>query len=82
MKLWLLEAIEDSGPWDKWYDKAFSFVVRANTEEEARALASGNCGDEYYASEGMAWKSPKYSTCTQLLAKGKAEVVIRNFAAA
>ena len=60
MKLWLLrprllsakraaesEECEDvEWPWDPWYDKAFGFVVRSETEEDARALAAKECGDE------------------------------------
>ena len=42
MKLWLLKPIKR---WTVWYDKAFGFVVRAATEDEARAAASreGSC---------------------------------------
>ena len=36
MRLWLLRPqeglIEGDNPWDPWYDKAFGFVVRAETE--------------------------------------------------
>ena len=42
MKLWLLRPREDlpydKDPWEPWYDKAFGFVVRAETEERARAI--------------------------------------------
>lgn len=37
MRLWELRPIDkDSGPWEPWYDKAFGFVVRADTEAQAR----------------------------------------------
>lgn len=36
MKLWLLRPVvgldENDNPWWPWYDKAFGFVVRAETE--------------------------------------------------
>ena len=49
MKLFHLypkENIEGENPWSPWYDKAFGFVVRAETEEEARKLANEEGGDE------------------------------------
>ncbi len=50
MKLWLLRPnknlSENDNPWKPWYDKAFSFVVRAETEEDARKLAHKNAGSE------------------------------------
>lgn len=33
-------------PWSPWYDKAFGFVIRAESEEKARELAQENAGDE------------------------------------
>lgn len=40
MKLWLLRPIDPHGGlWDPWFDKIFGFVVRAETETEARTLA-------------------------------------------
>jgi hypothetical protein len=44
MKLWLLRPKEGRSHWEPWYDKAFGFVVRANSETEARKLASGDAG--------------------------------------
>jgi hypothetical protein len=50
MTLWLLRPVEnlpiDDNPWDPWYDKAFGFVILAETEADARALADKNAGDE------------------------------------
>jgi hypothetical protein len=37
VRLWLLRPVESgSAFWEPWYDKAFGFVVRAETEEDAR----------------------------------------------
>lgn len=50
MKLWLLKAREDlplkNDPWEPWYDKVFTMVVRAETEEEARRVGDENAGEE------------------------------------
>ncbi|MBI4029157.1 MAG: hypothetical protein HY376_02220 [Candidatus Blackburnbacteria bacterium] len=52
MKLWLLKPREDvlekdeDNPWDPWYDKTFGWVIRADTEEEARSIAQNQGGDE------------------------------------
>lgn len=88
MSLWLLRPNDyghDDGwvgaagsPWEKWYDKAFGFVVRAETENEARRMAQEQSGDE----GDTAWLSSEFSTCTELTADGEAAVVIRDFAAA
>ena len=75
MKLWLLQPVT---PWVPWYDKAFGFVVRASTEEKARWLASTQAGDEGCA----VWLDAKQTTCVELVANGKQDVILRDFAAA
>jgi hypothetical protein len=86
MKLWKLEPIT---PWEPWFDKAFGFVVRAETEQEARKFAAAEAGDEdAWRSDRDApgwrsvWEQPGKTTCVPLTAEGKAEVVLRDFAAA
>lgn len=94
MKLWILKPVENlpkgDDPWAPWYDKAFGFVVRAGTEEEARKFAHEDAGDE---NRGMflgrkttetnsPWLDAKYSTCTELTADGEAGVVMQDFHAA
>jgi len=58
MKLWLLRPVDglkkNDNPWKPWYDKAFGFVVRADTEEEARALAHADAGDENREARALA----------------------------
>ena len=90
MKLWLLRPQEKyervslggnddaSNPWEPWFDKAFGFVVRAETEERARQLASEDAGDE---NEGS-WLSPEFSSCVELSVTGLETVIIRDFASA
>ncbi len=82
MKLWILRPFASrlDDPWDPCYDKAFGFVVRAETEAEARELADTQAGDEN--DDGQPWKDAKYSACDELLAEGDAEIVMRDFRAA
>ncbi len=101
MKLWYLAPRDDlpddsSNPWYPRYDVAYAFVVRAETEEEARKYAVQSSGDEIpgrhkrfdengnlIIDEGYdkAWTSPEYSTCEELTAEGEPGVVIRDFRA-
>ena len=50
MKLWLLRPRENfakgNNPWHPWYDKYFGFVIRAETEDEARSIATEADGPE------------------------------------
>ncbi len=88
MKLWLLRPVEGldkkDNPWEPWYDKAFGFVVRAETEDEAREFAHAAAGDENRsaktANTSEPWKDAKYSTCTELMPDGDAGVVMQDFA--
>lgn len=80
MKLWLLRPMEDNNLWDPWYDKCFGFVVRAESEEEARKIVGSSIE---FGDEGKeAWLDPKNSTCVELTIEGKEEVIIRDFARA
>ena len=72
MKLWILEPIE---LWNPWYDRAFGFVVQAETETDARAIAADHCGDEGRA----AWGSSDETTCIELEAGESPGVVMRDF---
>lgn len=84
-RLWLLCPISrlpnNDDPWKPWYDKAFGFVVRAETEEAARQLAHVNAGDENHC--GLApWQNARYSTCVELPSDGPTETVLRSFRSA
>lgn len=93
MKLWLLRPIDPDGHgslWEPWYDKAFGFIVRAETEVEARVFAQANAGDEaeLWDSENRtrrsteAWTSAEHSTCIELTLTGEPGVIMRDFASA
>lgn len=80
MKLWLIRPVDDdSPPWHPWYDKYFGFVVRAETEDAARAVVASR---KSRSSEYDEWVDPKWSTCIELTADGPPEVVIADFHAA
>lgn len=94
MRLWLLRPRNglphEDNPWNPWYDKAFGFVIRAETEQRAREMAHKKAGDENrgeFLGESTAnttspWLDPDYSTCVVLTAEGPEGVVIEDFAAA
>ena len=90
MKLWLLRPKDGSPHWDKWYDKAFGFVVRAETEQRARELAADEAGAEDWSESSSRddehqhnpWLISGCSTCEELSAGGSEEVVVRDFASA
>lgn len=82
MKLWLLQPKDlppGNDPWHPWYDKAFGFVVRAETEREARDIAHDCAGDENRDPRAQPWKDAAYSTCVELTIDGEAGMVLRNF---
>lgn len=81
MKLWNLYPIDcQSKPWSPWYDKAFGFVVRAETEHDARVLAEEESGDE---SENVpAWLSLRLTRCVELTPEGEDAVICRDFSSA
>jgi hypothetical protein len=85
MKLWILRPVENlpkgDDPWEPWYDKAFGFVVRAETEEKARKFAHEDGGYET-ADTNSPWLEAKYSTCDELPTEGEAGVVLQDFHAA
>ena len=58
MNLYLLRPIPEDNLWEDAYDMSFGFVVRAQTEDEARKMAAEKCGDEGRA----AWIGRNHST--------------------
>lgn len=88
MKIWLLrprqDLKEDDNPWEPWYDKVFGFVVRAETEQDARELTNSVdevgfrfTGDERSLSGDFnPWTDPTYSTCVELTPEGEPEIII------
>lgn len=84
-KLWLLRPQEnlpfDANPWDPWYDKDFGFVICAETEAEARAIAQANGGAERFG-ESLPWKLSEFSSCVELTATREKGVIMNDFARA
>jgi hypothetical protein len=78
MKLWHVTARDKRPEWEPWYDKAFAFVVRAETEAEARELAANCAGEE----GSNPWLNSDASLCEILTPKGERGVIIKDFAAA
>jgi hypothetical protein len=93
MKLWILrpkgynDVDNKIDPlWKPWYDKAFGFIIAAESEEEARKLAFRDAGDE----EGNHWDddaiinawTAEHSTCVELKPGNKSEIIMKDFASA
>ena len=82
MKLWILQPNDlpaKDSPWIPIYDKVDCYVIRAETEHEARELAHSRGADENYCGITAPWRNPKYSFCTELLAEGDSGIVVRDF---
>ena len=80
---------EENNPWEPWYDKAFGFVVRAESEKQARELANRDGGAEcgpvrntVYRTGGDPWLDPEFSHCEVLTSDGDAGVIIQDFRSA
>jgi hypothetical protein len=88
MKIWLLKNREDlpekeaDNPWYPWYDKIFGQVVRAETEQQARQIATEQAADEAKGEFKDAWLNSQYSTCVELSADGEPGVILRDHAKA
>jgi hypothetical protein len=83
MPLWILRPVDDHPHWEPWYDKAFGFVVRADSEAEARQIAQSNGGDELgWDIKRDCWTDPTAATCIKLSVEGPSGVVMRDFHAA
>ena len=87
MKLWHLyprpDVSEATNPWEPWYDKVFNFVIRVETEEEARRIAHENGCDEnrdqWRGNKFVTpWLDVAYSVCEELTADGAQGVVVRD----
>ncbi len=63
----------------RWtWDCAYGFMVRAETEQDARALAAAECGDEGPDS----WTNADISSCDAVNGSdGEAEVIMQDFLA-
>lgn len=83
MKIYLLRPNPDNdAAWKPWYDKAFGFVVRAESEEQARLFASEKGGEENEFGKPSPWLDPRQSTCEEVTADGEAGLIIHDIARA
>jgi hypothetical protein len=83
MRLYLLRPIDDEAdPWVPWYDKCFGMVVRAETRQQAREIASKEGCDEVATWQAEKWPNPwldpDLSTCEQLWRAGDPGVIIQD----
>lgn len=62
-------------PWLWTYDLTYGFVIRAETEEQAREMA------ENEADMKGVWLNPEHVSCTELLPEGEPEIVMHDFLA-
>jgi len=85
MKLWILKPVsglsDDVNPWNPWYYKVFGFVIRAETEEDARGIAQLQSGDES-KDKPTPWLNPKLSTCSEIMVEGESGVILKDLASA
>lgn len=66
----------DQPEWKPWYDKLFKAVVRAETEQQARSLASECAGEEGKS----VWLDPAKTSCAPLDHDGEPGVLCVDFA--
>jgi len=76
--LYLLKEISST---KRWYDSFDSFVVRAQSEDEARQLAQRKIADESRIAADF-WLNPVFSSCNELHSAGRSEIVLGSFNAA
>jgi len=69
MKLWVLEQRDGYG-WDEYGSK----VIRARTEEKARAIANVSTGDE-----GKIWSDKKLVSCERVFVGGEEGEILGSF---
>lgn len=88
MKLWLLkpriDRPDNPDPWSQWWCRAWGFVVRANTEKEARTIAQAGAeesGGLDVSCEGALkpWIKKKYVDCVEVSTEGKSQVILQHF---
>jgi len=75
MKLWLLDLTDAGNAESPNWDVAVGFIIRAEDEVTARAIASKNHMDEGAAF----WLNPRLTTCVELSADGPSGVVLSSF---
>ncbi len=71
-KLFLLKRIDEAN-----YDENFGFLIRAESKEEARKIASENIQDE----SADTWLNSDLSTCDVMKWPGEKGILLRSFKA-
>ena len=67
MKLWNMFPYGITVEWDEWFNKVFGFIIRAETEEDARKIADENSGAENgYGTRP--WLDASKTVCIELTA--------------
>ena len=92
LKLYILLPAEGlvggDNPWDPYWDgKNHGFVIRAENETQARAIAHENAygeNDNIWLGKKIAnttepWLDPKYSTCRELTTDGEVGIIMANY---
>lgn len=81
MRLWYLQLLPGTYWFDE-YDCTQALVVCAASPRAARRLAANNSyGDETREPRQNPWLSTKESSCSELKAEGKAQIIIKDFRA-
>ena len=74
MKIYILKCINKNEWFYPWYDKVDKVVVRAESEDAARGLAS-----KYHGDEGIdCWFNKKKTSCDVLTKDGESQVIIQH----
>lgn len=85
-KLYILRPIDgERGAWSPWYDKAFGFIVSAESPAKARKLADEASGDERDPGaiwSKRAWIDARQSTCKELKPTEHSKIIMKDFHAA
>jgi len=78
MKVWILKPKNDldfyDSPWSQWFNKIFTFVIRAEDEKSARELANRYSGKERTCIV-KPWLDDKYSECIEVSTEGNSEIL-------
>lgn len=80
MRLWKISRPGKIGDKAIYWDQSFSFVIRAETEKEAREIANANGGDERDL-DGEFCLDPQNASCEELTPDGTHGVISREYKA-
>lgn len=82
--IWQLKPIKEKEKPFTWYDVVLNFIVRAGSEQQARAIARGNASDEDGSGESKAnlqdsvWMNPEVTSCVEVSVDGLDECLCRD----